>query len=120
MDAVTFFKWYRAAELLTPILFKSLDDNSLSSLTRVEVRKQHDDDNDEETFATWTPEGLAVDLGFKEGWIRVWCGNTQIEGKKAQKHLYKHSKVSISFTDKGITDIASLMYGYDEIAQQQQ
>jgi len=67
-----------------------------------------------ETFARTTPIGGAVIVAYTEGWLRVWDGNEQLKGDAGQKHLWKHSSVDISFTDKGIRDIAALLYGYED------
>lgn len=114
MDAATYFKWNRAADLLAPVLFKSLGERNSSSIQQLTIRESAEI----ETFPDATELGLAVILGYKEGWVRVWDGGTQLKGEKGLRHLWKHSTCTVSFTDKGIADIAALLYGFDEGVQQ--
>jgi len=112
MDATTYFKWNRAADLLAPLLFESLGDGNTSTIVKVKTK----DFEGAETFAKNTPLGIALVLGHQEGWIRIWHKSSQREGDKGLHHLYNHASAEISFTDKGIHDIASLLYGYEDPA----
>jgi len=114
VDAVTYFKWNRAADVLAPLLFKSLGESDTSSIISVEIREF----GGCETFPQATQIGDAVLVGYKLGWVRVWDGGKQLKGEKGQQYLWKHSNCTISFTDKAITDIAALVYGFDEGTEQ--
>jgi len=110
MDAASFFRWNRAADILAPLLFKSLGNDGRSSIISVEIR-QFEGAN---TIAVLTPEGTALILGYDEGWIRVFDGTRQRKGEFGKKHLMERTKVTVSFTEKGVEDITALVYGWEK------
>lgn len=110
MDAATFFMWNRTADVLSPLLFKSLGASGGSSIIHVEMRRYEG----AETIAVLTPEGIAVIRGYEDGWIHVYEGTSLLKGASGKKHLQDRTSVTIAFTEKGIRDIAALLYGYEE------
>jgi len=114
VDAVTFFQWNRAADVLAPLLMRSLGTGGSSSIVNVQTRAYQGS----ETFARHTELGLAVEVAYREGWMRVWRGTSRLSGEDSREALDKQSAVDLSFTAKGIRDMASLLYGYSDVGSQ--
>jgi len=107
-----FFVCCYAAQVLAPLLFKSLSGYPDTSTFLVDVPLRSFDGM--ETIATKTELGKAVEIALVEEWVYVFDDSTHLTPLKvAQRFIDTRSSCSIRFTKKALEDFAYLLYMYD-------